>query len=249
MEISVKEFMQMQPGYPAVGDTDKYYYVIAVHVARAWDKSGVLTDIDERARVRVVLMVMGYYQDIVADAGLWRTFTMLHGQRYGSPLPHYGRSDDYIDYELNVDDLRYIIWHTLDFSPEVTTPPSPHDAAVLRLAEVFHEVLDYDYEHAPSSFELMTLTGVDVDDENDRQTTYDLACWFYWRSYLMQGNALAAAAEAMPQARDIIARHGEADATPLLHDLNDRIMATRPATIGPITLPLAQWLKYITGRE
>ncbi len=248
MEISVKEFMKMQPGYPSVGDTDKYYYVIAAHVARAWDRCGVLINIDERVRVRVVLMLIGYYQDIVADAGLWRTFTQLHEELHGQPLPHYDRSDDYIDYELNVDDVRYIIWHTLDFSPEVTDVPAPHDADILTLAQALHEVLDYDYEHAPAPVELSMLTGVDIDDENDRQATYDLAHWFYWRSYLMQGNAIEATAEAMPQARDIIERYGQENSAPMLYDLNDRIMATRPATFGPITLPLSEWLRRITDK-
>ncbi|MCQ2289079.1 MAG: DUF3843 family protein [Muribaculaceae bacterium] len=246
MELSVKQYMQQQPGYPNVSDTDKYYYVVAVHVARAWDKCGVLVNIDERARVRVVLALIGYYQDIVADAGLWRTFTSLHEAQYGQPLPHYGRAEEYVDYELNLDDLRYLIWYTLDYSPEVTDALDPHDGSLLQLAREVFAVLDYDYEHAPVPVELTMLTGVDLDDENDRQATYDLAHWFYWRSYLMQGNAHAATTEAMPQAHDIIARCGESDAAPLLHDLNDRIMATRPATMGPISLPLAQWLKEIT---
>lgn len=240
--------MKFQPGYPNVGDTDKYYYVIAAHVARAWDKCGILTNIDERARERVVLMLVGYYQDIVADAGLWRTFTQVHEELHGQPLPHYPRTDDYIDYELNVDDLRYIIWNTLDFSPEVTEVLAPQDEDILKLAQNLHEVLDYDYEHAPSSVELAMLTGVDVNDENDRQATYDLAHWFYWRSYLMQGNALAATAEAMPQAQEIINRYGQSGAAPMLHDLNDRIMVNRPATIGPVSMPLSEWLKRITDK-
>lgn len=247
MEISVKEFMKMQPGYPRVSDTDKYYYVIAVHMARAWDRSGLFADLDVKVRERVVLMLIGYYQDIVADAGLWRTFTTLHREQYGQPLPFYSISDDYIDYELNVDDMRYIIWHTLDFSPEIEGEINPLDPAIDQLARTLHQVLDYDYEHAPAPSELTLLTGIDVDDENDRQATYDLAYWFYWRSYLMQGNALAATAEAMPEAQTLIARHGEQGAVPFLHDLNDRIMAARNAAIGPISLPLSTWLRKLTG--
>lgn len=248
MEITVKEFMQLQPGYPRVADTDKYYYVIAVHLCRAWDKCGALIDIDEQARHRVVLALIGYYQDIVADAGLWRTFTMLHRSQYGSSLPHYETTDDYIDYELNFDDVRYLIWHILDVSPEVSTVPNPHDEELLVLSRAMHEVLDYDYEHAPVPVELTMLTGIDLNDEQDAQATYELAHWFYWRSYLMTGNAISATHEAMPQAQEIISRNDKSDATPLLHDLNDRIMATRAATAGPISMPLAQWLKHITHK-
>lgn len=248
MDIQVREFMKLQPGYPQVSDTDKYYYVIAVHVGRAWDRCGALVDIVDRVRERVVLAIIGYYQDIVADAGLWRTFTKLHREQHGTPLPHYTLGDDYIDYELNVDDLRYLIWYTLACSAEVDHALSPHDEELLLLARAVHEVLDFDYEHAPAPVELTMLTGVDLNDEAEARGVYDLAHWFYWRSYLMQCNAAAATQEVMPEAQAIIAKHGEHGAAPLLHDLNDRIMATRNAEFGPISMPLAQWLKHITDK-
>ena len=242
MEITVKEFLKQQPGYPEISDTDKYYYVIAVHMARAWDKCGVLVDIDERVRIRVVLAMIGYYQDIVADAGLWRTFTSLHSKKYGKPLPHYEHSDDYIDYELNLDDLRYLLWYTLDNSPELSNVPSPHSDEIKEVAQAFHYVLDYDYEKAPVPVELNMLTGVDVDDESEMQQTYDLAHWFYWRSYMMQVSAQEATTAVMDEAQGLIARHGASGAVPYLHDLNDRVMASRPARMGPIELPLSEWL-------
>ena len=246
MEITVKQFLMQQPGYPQLSDTDKYYYVVAVHLVRAWDKSGVLCHIDDDARVRVVLALIGYYQDIVADAGLWRTFTAQHRIKYGTPLPHYECGDDYIDFELNVADLRYLIWYTLSYSPEVTEAMSPHDDGIKLLAEAMHTVLDFDYEKAPAPVELTMLTGADVNDEEDARAVYDLAHWFYWRSYLMQHNSMLATAEAMPQAQSIIKANGQSDAAPLLHDLNDRIMATREAVFGPISMPLSQWLRLIT---
>ena len=244
MELSVNDFMVLQPGYPQVCDTDKYYYVIAVHVARAWDRCGVLNNIDERVRVRVVQAVIGYYQDVVADAGLWRSFTSFHREQFGKPLPHFDETDDYIDFELNLDDLRFLIWYTLDYS--VNGAPSPHDERITQLATEFYAVLDYDYVNAPAPLNFTTMTRIDINDPAELQATYDLTYWFYWRSYLMQGNAIAAADEAMPQAQAIISTHSKSDATPLLHDLNDTIMSRRPATVGPVIRPLASWLQKIT---
>lgn len=246
MEITVKEYMKQQPGFPEVSDTDKYYYVIAVHLARAWDKCNILTNIDEKTRIRVVLALIGYYQDIVADAGLWRTFTSLHNAHYGTPLPHFECNDDYIDYELNLDDIRYLIWYTLDNSAELEQKPSPQSDEILQLAQQFYYVLDYDYEKAPVPVELKMLTGVDIDDEADMQTTYDLAHWFYWRSYMMQVSAMEATASVMDEAQALITQHGADGAVPYLHDLNDFVMASRPARIGPISLPLSEWLIHIT---
>ena len=53
--------------------------------------------------------------------------------------------------------------------------------------------------------------------------------------------------KATPKAHAIIARAGERDARPLLQDLNERLMSTKPA--GPIPLTTAQWLRLIVDEE
>ena len=109
MKISVKDFMERQPNHPKVAETDQYYLWIALRLAKLWDESPWLRTLDDSVRRDVVLAVTGYFQDVVADAGLWRSFTRLHDERHGTPLPHYGRGEDYIDYELNREDVRYVI--------------------------------------------------------------------------------------------------------------------------------------------
>lgn len=61
--------------------------------------------------------------------------------------------------------------------------------------------------------------------------------------------AVAATSETMGEARAIIEKCEGGDPSPLLNDMNDRIMATRPATIGPISMPLSRWLQLITDHE
>jgi len=50
-----------------------------------------------------------------------------------------------------------------------------------------------------------------------------------------------------PEAQRIIARCGDNDATPLLHDLNDRIMARTAA--GPIALSVGRWIEHILANN
>ena len=246
MEIRVKDFMERQPNHPRVAETDQYYLWIALRLAKLWDESPWLRGLDDDVRRDVVLAVTGYFQDVVADSGLWRSFTRLHALRHGTPLPHYGRDEDYIDYELNRDDVRYVIWWTIagEVGADVL---DPHDAELEALAMAFHMLLDEEYEKAPVPRQWCIASEVDLDNPLDAQRIYDYAYWLYWRSFLIRPSSRAVMERAMPEAHAIIARAGESDARPLLQDLNDRLMSSEPA--GPIPLSTAQWLRLIIDDE
>ena len=246
MEIRVKDFMERQPNNPRVAETDQFYLWIALRLAKLWDESPWLRGLDDDVRRDVVLAVTGYYQDVVADSGLWRSFTRLHNHRHGSPLPHYGRGEDYIDYELNRDDVRYVIWWTIagEVGPDAL---DPHDAELEALAMAFYMLLDEEYEQAPVPRQWCVASEVDLDNPLDAQRIYDYAYWLYWRSFLLRPSSRAVMERAMPEAHAIIARAGESDARPLLLELNERLMASEP--VGPISLSTAQWLRLIIDDE
>ena len=246
MEISVKDYMERQPGNPKVAETDQFYLWIALRLAKLWDESPWLRDLDEQVRRDVVLSVTGYYQDIIADGGLWRSFTMLHNKRHGNPLPHYGRVGDYVDYELNRDDVRFVILWTVngDIGDNVL---DPQDAGLEALSTAFYLLLDEEYEQAPTPRQFCIAAEVDLDNPEDAQRIYDYAYWLYWRSFLLRPSSQAVMERAMPQAHAIIARAGDSDARPLLQELNERLMFTEPA--GPIPLTTAQWLQLIVNDE
>ena len=242
MEISVKDFMDRQPNNPRVEPTDQFYLWIALRLAKLWDESPWLRGLDDIVRRDVVLAVTGYYQDVVADGGIWRTFSRLHNERHGTPVPHYGRREDYVDYELNVDDVRYVIWWTVT-GEQGGGVLNPHDPELEALALAFHMLLDEEYEQAPVPRQFCIAGEVDLDNPADARRIYDYAYWLYWRSFLIRPSSQAVMDRAMPEAHAIIARAGESDARPLLQDLNDRLMSTEPA--GPIPMTTAQWLRLI----
>ena len=242
MEITVKDFMERQPNNPKVAVTDQFYLWIALRLAKLWDESPWLRGLDDGVRRDVVLAVTGYFQDVVADGGVWRSFSRLHDNRHGSPLPHYGRSEDYVDYELNKDDVRFVMWWTIA-GETGSEALDPQDAELEALAMAFHMLLDEEYEQAPVPRQFCIAAEVDLDNPQDAQRIYDYAYWLYWRSFLLRPSSLAVMERAMPQAHAIIERAGESDARPLLLELNERLMSSEPA--GPIPLTTAQWLRLI----
>ena len=246
MEISVKDYMERQPGNPRVAETDQFYLWIALRLAKLWDESPWLRELSDEVRRDVVLAVTGYYQDVVADAGVWRSFTRLHNARHGVPVPHYGRGEDYVDYELNRDDVRFVIWWTVAGETGAEAL-DPQDSQLEALATAFHMLLDEEYEKAPVPRQFCIASEVELDSPLDAQRIYDYAYWLYWRSFLLRPSSQAAMSRAMPQAHAIIARAGDDDARPLLLELNERLMAECPA--GPIPLTTAQWLRMIVEDE
>ena len=242
MEISVKDYMERQPGNPKVAETDQFYLWVALRLAKLWDESPWLRGLEDDVRRDVVLAVTGYYQDVVADGGLWRSFTRLHEDRHGTPLPHYRRAEGYVDYELNLDDVRYVIWWTITAEQGVSVL-DPHDAELAALAAAFHMLLDEEYEQAPVPRQFCIASEVELDSPEDAQRIYDYAYWLYWRSFLLRPSSQAVMERAMPQAHAIIERAGDSDARPLLQEFNERLMSTEP--VGPIPLTIAQWLRLI----
>lgn len=246
MDIKVKDYMERQPGNPKVEATDQFYLWIALRIAKLWDESPWLRDLDDEVRRDVVLAVTGYFQDVVADGGIWRSFTRLHNSRNGSPVPHYGIGEGYVDFELNLEDVRYVMWWTIA-GEEGGNALDPLDKELEALALAFHKLLDEEYEQAPVPRQFCIAAEVDLDNPLDAQRIYDYAYWLYWRSFLLRPSSLAVMERAMPQAHAIIERAGESDARPLLLELNEHLMSTVPA--GPIPLTTAQWLRLIVNDE
>ena len=246
MEISVKDYMERQPGSPKVCETDQFYLWIALRLAKLWDESPWLRDLDDDVKRDVVLAVTGYYQDVVADGGVWRSFSRLHSARHGGPVPHYAASEGYVDFELNEEDVRFVMWWTIA-GEEGPDALDPHDKELEALAMAFHKLLDEEYEQAPVPRQFCIASEVDLDNPQDAQRIYDYAYWLYWRSFLLRPSSMAVMQRSMPQAHAIIARAGECDARPLLLELNERLMSTEPA--GPIPLTTAQWLRLIVNDE
>lgn len=246
MEITVKDFMLMQPNYPRVTDSDKYYLQLAMRLASLCDDKRLLALQPEPVRRRVVLAVMGYYQDVVADSGLWRSFTMMHERLYGTPLPFYGRSDDYVDYELNLDDLRFVIWYTIEGLTFDNGRLLPLDREVERAAREFYKVLDECYEDAPNPVEYNLVTGIETGPDSDAASVYELSRWLFFKSFLMPPAAKVALAQNRAEARRII-KDAKRDLEGKLTDLDDRTMLTYPT--GPLSFTIGQWVKLIASGE
>lgn len=246
MEISVKDFMLKQPNYPEVAESDKYYMTLAGRLAKIWDNSRLLMNIGEDVRRDVVLAVTGYFQDIIADAGIWRSFSTVCYKLYGYPLPFFDRPDDYVDSELNLVDVQFVIWYIIDSESGIHGRLSPFDKDVARLAHLFYSLLDAVYEEAPTPVEYNMAFDVDFKDEQDTEKAYDLSHWLFWNCYFLRPAATSTLQMAAVQAQDIIQAYPDKEeAQQHLLEMNRRLMVEN--TTGPLSLSIGEWMELIVN--
>ncbi len=246
MEITAKDFMLKQPNYPQVTESDKYYMVLAGRLAKIWDNARILMNVGEDIRRDVVLAVTGYFQDVIADAGIWRSFSTVCNKLYDRPVPFFDRPDDYIDSELNLIDLQFIIWYVIDSESEAHGSLSPKDTGIARLAQLFFNLLDAVYEEAPTPVEYNMAMDVDFNDEQDTEKAYDLSHWLFWNCYFLRPAATSTLRMAASKAQEIINAYPDKDeAQRHLLEMNRRLMVEN--TTGPLSLSIGEWMELIVN--
>jgi len=236
--------MRIQPNYPKVADSDKYYLQLAAELDSALETAKLdiyLTSDDKRA---IVLTAIGYFQDVVSDCGIWRSFISIHKSFYGKPLPFYNLPEEYCESELNKEDLQFLVWYVIECNSTNQGMLSPHNADIEKIANLFFGILDKNYLDAPLPTEYTMAMDVELDNIGQTQDILDLSSWLFWNSYLMPHAARPAIDEAMVEAQQIMQRYTDRnEASPHLSDLNDRVMLSNPT--GPLALTVGEWLKMI----
>ncbi|MDD2962001.1 MAG: DUF3843 family protein [Muribaculaceae bacterium] len=248
MEISKKEFLLLQPGYPETSESDDFYYSIVLSLIDTLHDSNILKKYGENITKEIILSITGYYQDIVADSGIWRSFCTTHYELYNRLIPFYEINDDYIESELNLVDIKFLVWYIIECSLEENGNISPFDNDIDEAANRIFEVLDLNYDDAPISPDYQTFSELDIHDEEQIHEIYDFSYWLFWNSYFMKHAASPTMRSTLAEGREIVKRHQNIDeARNLLQDLNQRTMKEYPT--GPLSLYIHEWLAPITENK
>ncbi len=200
--IYSKDWMAFHP-YQASAPTDLYYIQLANRVYAAVSEYAEAADVPQlearEERVQLSCILTCYFEDVIAQAGLFKAFTAEHARRYGKPLPFYYESDEYVADEINTDDVRFLVWHFFVQMCDGDLPSSPADVRISGLAEKVMEIFDAEYETAPENKKLKEFFDIPADAD-----LYALQAKFFWlgtESYLFfsDGIGLQSAIEASLQ--------------------------------------------------
>ena len=241
--ITKEQFLLRQPAAPEVTDTDKFYFDLANRLVELVQKKALFHSYPEKVMERAALCLIGYYQDVICDAGIWRSFINENRRLYNYTVPFYSSDEEYTDYELNRADVRFMVWYALSMNYENKRVCYPFDSEILAGADEWFEELERVYEEAPIPQDYRLAKELEMHAEEDRQAIFRLGSWLFLHCYLMTPAYAMTLAEISSE-YDLSKEEG-------VIELQKRIevsMSQDPT--GPLALYIGEWLYLIVeGRQ
>lgn len=211
-----QQWMALHP-YTLQQPSDEYYIGLANELYR----HARVKEIPDSVCRDICLYAAAYLEDIVSDLRLWKTFRREHARLYqGRLLPFYTPGTDYLEEEINEEDLRFLIWNTWQKSMSPHPFISPYDAAIGELADRLMPLLDAAYEEAPEND---VLRGY-FDVYEDAPAFDQKMNWLFGHTYLTAPSVAPYIERVTPSDRFII-------------------------PTGPIALFLHEWMSALTERQ
>lgn len=240
--ITREQFLLRQPSFPQTEPTDEYYFQLTNRLITEIIESGILAAYPDPVIGRAALCVIGYFQDIMVDAGVWRSFINECRRLYGCTLPFYEVGDSYVDYELNGEDVRFLLWYALSMNFEEKRVADPLSPVFEKAAELWTRILSEVYEEAPHPEGFKLARELDMDDTDDSNAIVDLGHWLFLHCYLMTPAYAMTLAEILAEPD----MQGS-DNMPLLQRRLEESMSEDPT--GPLALYLREWLYLVVDNK
>ena len=243
-KITLNQFIFSQPNSPIEKPTDKGYLILANRLLTIWQSSKIMNDLPDALKQNVVLGIVGYYQDIIADSGVWRTFISQSLAMYGHRVPFYCEDDDYIEYELNLIDVKFLVWYFLAFNSMKYRYLYPLEENIQKLGELLYDELERCYDNAPNPSDYNDILDVELNNPEYTNAIYDLSQWLFWRNYLLVPPFQLTYSAVYSRIEEIrLSGVGEEEALAECEELKNEVMKSIPT--GPLALFLNEWLHLI----
>ncbi|MDE6380111.1 MAG: DUF3843 family protein [Muribaculaceae bacterium] len=237
--LKFETFLLGQPCCPEETSTDRYYYDLTLRLIKAAESVPVIASLHEAILERAALCLIGYYQDMIADAGLWHGFTDECRRLYGTPVPFFQLSEDYIDYELNRQDVGFIVWYAVAmYSDDRCIYPFRED--LVALSDIWFDMLEKEYEKSPVPEGYHLAHELDVYAEEDQEMILRLGSWLYLHSWLLRPAFALTASEMISEM--IASGKGNEEIAESMQE------AVRHMPTGPLALYLREWV-HLTVRH
>ena len=199
-KIYPREWVSMHP-YTKTDATDNYYCKLVnriIEVLYDYDIMEGEIEPEDEVYEDTAIFLVGWFEDIISQTCVWQVFTSQCEKRYGSRLPFYEPGEDYYPDEINVEDVRFILWHCFQrdkigkkiYNPENTGIKkiyNPENTGILALANEIYDIFDEEFETAPVNERLQDFFDFSYLTEGDFIEYRNKVEWFYFDSYINMG--------------------------------------------------------------
>lgn len=196
---------------------------------------------DKKDMEKVAVTLTLYFEDVLADAGIWHAFTDKMKAKYGRYVPFYDIDEDnYYRDEPNLEDVSYLIWNSLSLirDTHIINPGSPF---LYELAEEAVGMMDDAFEQMPVNEELKAFFS-EAEFADDFYQTRDVLSWLVFDCYLTSNG------KAYEQLRESVEEQVKSGNPDISADQYSYIIENHMAVswkTGPLALPTSQWLAAI----
>lgn len=183
-KIYIKHWLALKPEHYS-SNTDIYYLKIANKINNNFNTIISLSlsqFLSKDDKAVFCCFLASYFEDIISNLNIWQSFKLMHKELYKKPLPFYDIDQDYIDEEINFEDIAFLTWYYLNTIQD-NQFISPYNDFILDIATVTMQVLDEEYEYAPENNILKSLYKFENSDEDFNKTRAFMQFVFF-ESYL-----------------------------------------------------------------
>ena len=147
LQITVQDIVMRHPMGMRCA-TDFYYAKVGNRLLRQLSKNPTKQGLSEDVMMKMALKTVLYFEDVICDSGIWRSFVEKHQALYDKTLPFYSVKGEYYADEPHVRDIQLLLWDVMmeEHENEIINPENPGLSAI---AFDFYEVLDDEFEKAP----------------------------------------------------------------------------------------------------
>lgn len=218
--------------------TDMEYAKIATEILKKISKLNV-ADIPAGGLKLIALNIALYFEDVISDVGLWRSFTDRIKEMYGRRLPFFDVDEEnYFQDEPNLDDVKLLVWYIM-LEVHHGKIGNPENPVLEKLANAAFSVLEEHFETAPVN---ETLKNYFKNPQfiGDFYKMRDSLKWLIFGCYLTY----------VPQAVNIVMAGARdfSEATHCTPDMafyNAECFMTYQYKIGPLMLLPQEWMSMI----
>lgn len=182
-KIYPKEWLKLHP-YNRTDSVDQYYTGIANEICTTISLSSLYDAFrcDEDIR-HTSLCLAAWFEDIISQTGIWPTFTAECKKRHGSYLPFYTINDDYFPDEINLEDIRFLLWHHIQYHKREHNIINPEYPGIEEAAQDIYQLLADEYETAPENERMQKCLCHSSMGEEDFFDYRELLEWFHYYCY------------------------------------------------------------------
>ncbi len=183
IKIFPKDWLQVHP-YVQSTPVDSYYTRIANRIYDILEATDLVNSFSRDESIQIAIRLAAYFEDVISQTNIWRTFITDYKARFGHYLPFYTTDDHYYDDEVNNEDIRLILWHyTQQYHGwKKGTFVNPDNPANQAASHLIYELFCEEWTTAPENERMQRLFSVET--RYTAKEYAELLSWFHFRSYL-----------------------------------------------------------------